>query len=297
MYKASRSQSAMEYLMTYGWAILVIAIVIAALFSLNIFSPFEFSPKASPGSCYVSKPDIYGSPIPSSLVGGGCSEIPEYTAQFNGQSSSIVTGTKLLPLGDEARSAFMWIYVENLTSDYIIEGYGNYSTTLGNQYVALWLYGGYIYFGDNQENFYSYSIPKTDLGKWYFVGYSYSGGASNTITVYLDTVNDTASMQKALNTTLPASQAAFIGAGLGGYGYGFYKGDISNVQVYNSSLSNNDVNALYQEGIGGAPIDLQNLVGWWPLDGNANDYSGNGNNGAATNVKYVSNWESGYSAP
>ena len=33
-----KAQSAMEYLMTYGWAILVIAIVLAALFTLGIFS-------------------------------------------------------------------------------------------------------------------------------------------------------------------------------------------------------------------------------------------------------------------
>jgi hypothetical protein len=32
-----RAQSAMEYLMTYGWAILIIAVVLGALFSLGIF--------------------------------------------------------------------------------------------------------------------------------------------------------------------------------------------------------------------------------------------------------------------
>ncbi|MFI5412719.1 MAG: hypothetical protein ACHQX1_02415 [Candidatus Micrarchaeales archaeon] len=33
-----RAQSAMEYLMTYGWAILVIAIVLSALFALGVFN-------------------------------------------------------------------------------------------------------------------------------------------------------------------------------------------------------------------------------------------------------------------
>ena len=33
-----RAQSAMEYLMTYGWAILIIAVVLGALFSLGIFN-------------------------------------------------------------------------------------------------------------------------------------------------------------------------------------------------------------------------------------------------------------------
>ncbi len=36
--KRSTAQSAMEYLMTYGWAILAIAIVLAALFELGIFN-------------------------------------------------------------------------------------------------------------------------------------------------------------------------------------------------------------------------------------------------------------------
>ena len=40
--------------------------------------------------------------------------------------------------------------------------------------------------------------------------------------------------------------------------------------------------------MGGAPIAGAGLVDWWPLDGNANDYSGNGNNGVATNVQWVS---------
>ncbi len=33
-----RLQSAMEYLMTYGWAILIIAVVLGALFSLGVFN-------------------------------------------------------------------------------------------------------------------------------------------------------------------------------------------------------------------------------------------------------------------
>ncbi|MDE1768908.1 MAG: hypothetical protein KGH62_06120, partial [Candidatus Micrarchaeota archaeon] len=33
-----RLQSAMEYLMTYGWAILVIAVVIGALYQLGVFN-------------------------------------------------------------------------------------------------------------------------------------------------------------------------------------------------------------------------------------------------------------------
>src|SRR5271157_4413364 len=40
--KRSKAQSAMEYLMTYGWAILIISVVLAALFSLGVFSTSTF---------------------------------------------------------------------------------------------------------------------------------------------------------------------------------------------------------------------------------------------------------------
>jgi len=41
-----RGQSAMEYLMTYGWAILIIIIVIAVLFYLGVLSPSNITPTA-----------------------------------------------------------------------------------------------------------------------------------------------------------------------------------------------------------------------------------------------------------
>ncbi len=53
-----KAQSAMEYLMTYGWAILIIAVVLAALFSLGVFSGGNLlgnSCVASPGySCQTA---------------------------------------------------------------------------------------------------------------------------------------------------------------------------------------------------------------------------------------------------
>ena len=76
-----------------------------------------------------------------------------------------------------------------------------------------------------------------------------------------------------------------------------FNGLIANAQVYNVSLSQPEIQALYQEGIGGAPIDPNHIVGWWPLNGNAQDYSGNGNDGTATNVQYTSTWTNGYMQP
>ena len=79
----NRSQSAMEYLMTYGWAILIIAIVLVALFSLGIFNSSNFAPKAQPGSCEVLRNSAQ-----TSLVGQCNGMLPEYVAQFNNGSKS-----------------------------------------------------------------------------------------------------------------------------------------------------------------------------------------------------------------
>ena len=40
--KVHKLQSAMEYLMTYGWAILIIGVVLAALYELNVFTPSSY---------------------------------------------------------------------------------------------------------------------------------------------------------------------------------------------------------------------------------------------------------------
>jgi len=51
-----KSQSAMEYLMTYGWAILVVLIALGALFYLGVFSP------KTPNICQFN--------VPFSCIGG-----------------------------------------------------------------------------------------------------------------------------------------------------------------------------------------------------------------------------------
>jgi hypothetical protein len=68
--------------------------------------------------------------------------------------------------------------------------------------------------------------------------------------------------------------------------------------MYNTSLSENQVIAVYRDGLGGPPSDLRNLVGWWPLNGDFNDYSGDGNNGYPTNTAVDGGlWYSNYTIP
>ena len=75
-----------------------------------------------------------------------------------------------------------------------------------------------------------------------------------------------------------------------------FNGLLSNVQLYNAALSATQVSSLYQEGIAGIPLTA-NLVGWWPLNGNANDYSGNGNSGVPVNGVIYPYFSGTYNAP
>ncbi len=58
--KSISAQSAMEYLMTYGWAILIIAVVLAALFELGVFNGSNLAPQACIAQAgFVCKNPVY----------------------------------------------------------------------------------------------------------------------------------------------------------------------------------------------------------------------------------------------
>ena len=286
-----KSQSAMEYLMTYGWSILIIAVVLGALSFLGIFNSTTFTPKASPGNCQAIKNSGLGV---SNLEGACNNQIPEYVAGFNGGSSQIeISNTRVLPGGSSNRTVTAWAQINTTSSpsaDYILF-YGNFNTENG---IGIWI-------GNACGNS-NYSVVFDTIGctttsattvqskTWFFVAAEYNGSTKTIYTGY-DGKMQIANTVISEDTT--SGDPLYISSPVGG----LFQGYISNVQIYNMSLSSSSINALYQEGIGGVPIDPQNLVGWWPLNGNANDYSGNQNDGISTNVIFTSNWYGGYTQP
>ena len=69
---------------------------------------------------------------------------------------------------------------------------------------------------------------------------------------------------------------------------GQLNGMMANLQMYNVALTPSQLTEAYDLGYAGIPVTTEGLVAWLPLDGNANDYSGNNNNGVAANVNWVS---------
>ncbi|MEM0150145.1 MAG: LamG-like jellyroll fold domain-containing protein, partial [Candidatus Micrarchaeaceae archaeon] len=66
-----------------------------------------------------------------------------------------------------------------------------------------------------------------------------------------------------------------------------FNGQIADVQLYNTTLSPKQIAMIRQEGLYGTPIQYANLSGWWPMIGNANDYSGKYGVSVQNNVGYT----------
>ncbi len=309
-----RCQSAMEYLMTYGWAILIIAVVLGALFGLGFFNSANLAPKVSAGSCQVQRP--YG-PATTSYVNleGVCNnELPQYVASFNGNdfvAAQVTYGTMLAVNGYKAYTILAWIYPESTVGASIYtEGTPgvNLGFASGNP-VAI---NTCLPFGSDSAFWTGYFPTGSALSNYNWALVAVTASISGTDAVYtLSTYqNGILSSESATGTIsgvgcyYPSGTDNYFGIGGnpdsyfgGSQGDSGFVGLISNVQVYNSTLSANEIAAMYQEGIGGVPINLNSLAGWWPLNGNANDYSGNLNNGVPVNVVFTSSWTNGYSAP
>jgi hypothetical protein len=356
-----KSQSALEYMMTYGWAILIIVIVAGVLYSLGIFTPSSstgttitgFSdfgvngqcirggalqmqitngigylinitrinttgsngqsvtintsvlipPDQSqlvfiPGACPASTGSSYSNPVTftykepgqtlsgpyfshGTISGVPVSTDPNQVASFNGQSTTTISNIPHsdFPSGSNALTIVAWVKTTQATTYPFIFNYGLYGSNYAD--AMLGIYSGQVcgdFWGEHLC-----STATVSGGTWDFIALSYPGGSASA-TTYINESGTINSVFATPNIQIGSGTIANIGYGTNNY----YTGEISNVQLYSTALSSSQIDKLYAEGLGGAPIPNAGLVGWWPLDGNANDYSGNNNNGVATNVQWVS---------
>ncbi|MDE1824538.1 MAG: LamG domain-containing protein, partial [Candidatus Micrarchaeota archaeon] len=274
------------------WTILAIAIVMVSLYSLGIFNLQSLAPTATPGSCQVIK-----TAAQTGLAGQCDNMVPKYVGQFNGGNSLVSTPTSRMPSVANPNFTYStWTEFPNVPSGSGVLFYGTIDFVGGSSQFLC----GYIENGQNvfmcagQGNGYpqiNFNTPSANT--WYNYVVTYNGVM---LTAYVNgklvagPTTATVSINPITNLYIGKTSPWFSGSG-------YMYGQIANVQIYNASLDNTTIKKLYQEGIGGAPIILNSLVGWWPLNGNANDYSGNNNQGAATNVTWNANWRSSYISP
>jgi hypothetical protein len=266
-------QSAMEYLMTYGWTILIIAVVLGVLYQMGAFSSSSSTVRVPSGACKVLRTSAA-----TNLVGQCSGILPKYVAQFDGQSSYIDVGNPAaLQFSGGSITTSVWINLNQCgVPGAVMLGHGVNSIAFYIQSCNLeWAKSNVANIGTG---------PAVQLSNWLNVVAVANIGSN--ILLY---VNGVQSGPYAFAQTYTYTQNLRIGSSQSDAGF-LFSGLISNVQIYNTSLDTAQIQRLYSEGIGGAPVNPQYVVGWWPLNGDAKDYSGNNNNGATTAITFVSQY-------
>lgn len=196
-------------------------------------------------------------------------------AQFNGATSNIVTAS--IPTSSSTLSINVWVYPTNSDGNRGIVGQGNKGANSWNLKT----------FGGSGYDFVLYttldgSFSPINLNQWQMLTATYNSGI---LKLYVNgkMVNSySVSGAPSLQTNLPL----YIGVDPGDATPINFNGMISNIQIYNGVLSNLQIYSIYQQGVEDLPASNTGLLAWWPLNGNPNDYSGNGYNGGANQVTY-----------
>lgn len=288
----------MEYLSTYAWAIIVIAIVAIILFSLGVFTPKPFL--ASAGSCSLSRPFGPGATQNQNLQGLCNNAQPQYVAQFNGQGGGVIIPPSQI-LSSNTFTITGWVYLSANAPWAVFMKQdsppgGSKFYIYGDQAAPCCSTGGTY-----GPTFTTYATSRYDLflgtfstSRWYFIAITYNAS----VQIGKAYINGTLYATENTAPNVPSAVSSNIIIGYiqsnGGSISNRISGSISNIQYYNATLSANAIQAMYTRGIGADPINLYTLVGWWPLNGDANDYSGNNNNGAVNGIVFNGGWYKTY---
>ena len=117
------------------------------------------------------------------------------------------------------------------------------------------------------------------VNKWSFACFTYDYPDQKAY-YYFNGVPYNASITTSYGPAVAGSGNLIIGGGVPyGSGNGYSNVSVADLQIYNVILSPGQIKTLYNQGITASPIQSDGLVGWWPLGGDANDYSGNGHTG------------------
>jgi len=216
-------------------------------------------------------------------------------ANFNGSSSYVSIG-EVIPSTNTDCSFSCWFNMaSSFNSDYksILGGNGSDSFRITIRYVSSGNYNIEVARGREGVLYYTSSWSSTPLSPstWYnlVVTYSFS---NNTANIY---INDSFINSKVLN--LSATSTINTNLVLGSYrsdvGFAYFNGSIDQVRIFNKALTPLEVQSLYQErtvlcGGQAETVDIlgdNSCIALYPLDGNANDLSGN-YSGTPTDVSY-----------
>ncbi len=174
-----KSQSAMEYLMTYGWAILVIAVVLGVLFDIGIFSLPNFGSSCIAQSGFLCTNPILANTGALSIMFGQDLGAPMTITGFACTNSST------------APSIFntTFVYLQPGSEDHIMVPCPTTSSTLGTHFTGnIWI----RYNAQGQQSLIeqvaSFSATASTMQPLYAIEYDHFSGPSAEVSI-INTLN------------------------------------------------------------------------------------------------------------
>jgi hypothetical protein len=199
-------------------------------------------------------------------------------AHFTQNTGVYLAANALFKTGAQHESVSLWFNTgSNIISANTLEYLVTQPSTAGKVLLGFTANDGLIQWGSSNGGcgFISYAPGKYSPNTWYnIVGILNTTGTDY---MYLDGEQvGTGNFATCGNNaaTFLVGDGEPLAAGTD------FNGSLSNVQVYNISLSPSQAASLYYKGLDGPVISDANLTSWWPLNGNTKDYSKNKNNAA-----------------
>jgi len=205
---------------------------------------------------------------------------------FDGVDDKInILHNSILNMGLNDFSISFYFNVSTPTNDlrYIL---GKRFYSLGNGYSVYINNNGKINAEilDNNSTTDNSSTTNIISSNWYFFTVVFNRNGNSEI--YINGVLESSLPISNENGSLTNSNDLFIGYfGQSGpactNGCLFFEGKLDDIGIWNRALTQQEITALYQSNNCSVPayVPTNGLVGYWPFCGNANDVSGNGNNG------------------
>ena len=215
------------------------------------------------------------------------------TASFRGQSAVVTAPISVTAIPPSQGTVSIWInkmWANNDGATHGVLGLGGYYSAPGDSadYNSFQIFkwsgnGNWIFRIWSPSSACDINIPDSAISgnTWHQITSEWGNSISG-LKVWIDG----SAPQTCSQSSFPANWALntlYMGEG---YGNTFMNGFMADVQIYNTALKPSQVMQLYQMGMYGIPPNMTNLVGWWPLNGDFNDYSGHYNLGTPTNVVY-----------
>jgi hypothetical protein len=164
--------------------------------------------------------------------------------------------------------------INNLNRNFLI-GYRNFGSEYG--------FSTYIFNDNGINTFQSYPINQTppSVNSWHHFVSVFENGTY--VKMYLDNVLFWTQASNISQQTTRPTEPLFFGIGVATQ-YDFLNGKLDDVGFWNRALTEQEITNLYNSSLPQTTclpeyVPTNGLVGYWPFCDNANDESGNGNNG------------------